>query len=322
MHEVDGDGRTLLSAVVKAYPDAVWFADVDDTLVDTVRMHNEASSSIVSVLGSFVGDKKAYDVVRRFEEIFEILIESHQSSAPDIERTQRERDDLLRRIAEYQQEIKARWRTTKKFSRETLLKIAGEDYGIDLTSEQIRQCIDHYWQHVLSHPLCFDDAIRLTQMLAKVGLPLFLMTSSDGRLTLNESGQFDYDPVSSRRFKEARVQSLRAEGLHYREVFVGDPIDKPTREFFQFVYDSVERHLGRRLNPQHTVVIGDSYTSDLQIPVSEWKVGLGVLYRPGQEDIIVEQDRVVSVGDWNAVGNFLFLRLPASCMLNFHQVAY
>jgi len=305
MQEVDGDGRALLANVVRAYPDAVWLADVDDTIVDTVRMHDEASRSIVSVLASFVGDRKANDVVGRFEEIFGILIESHQSSEPKIERSQQEKDDLLTRIAEYQQEITARWRTTKKFSRETLLKIAGEDCGIDLTSEQIHQCIDHYWQHVLSHPLCFDDAIGLTQVLAKVGLPLFLMTSSDGRLTLNENGQFDYDPASSRRFKESRVQSLRAEGLYYREVFVGDPIDKPTREFFQLVYDGVERHLGRRLNPQHAVVMGDSYTSDLQIPVSEWKVGLGVLYRPGQKDIIVERDRVVSVGNWKAVGNFL-----------------
>lgn len=305
MEEAEGDGRRLLSTSVKAFPDAVWLADVDDTLIDTVRMHYEASGAMVNVLGSFVGISKAHQVVARFKDIFEILIESHQSIGPSFEGSQQEKNDLLQRIDEYQREIKARWGATKTFSRETLLKIAAEDYGIDLTAKQVQQCIDYYWQYLESHPLCFHDAINLSQILARIGIPLFLMTSSDGRLTLSDNGQFDYDPTSSRKFKESRVQSLRAEGLHYREVFVGDPIDKPTPEFFEFVHDGVERYLGRRLNPPHVIVMGDSYTSDMQIPVSEWQVGLGVLYRPGQKKIIVERDRVVSIGNWKAVENFL-----------------
>lgn len=309
VRRVDADARDLLSSVVTTYPHTVWLADVDDTLIDTAGMHNAASSSIVGVLGQFVGEKKAEQVVRRFAEIFQILVTSHQSSerheATRIEETRKSDCELEARIDECQQEIRQRWGTTKKFSREMLLKLAGEDCGAALTPQQIQQCADHYWQHLESHVICFDDAIRLTEDLARAGSPLFLFTSSDGRLIPKENGHFDYDPESSHRFKEARVEKLRAKGLRYQSVFIGDPIDKPTPEFYKMVYSSVERNLHRHLDPRNVIVLGDSYRSDLEIPVSDWKVALGILYRPGQEDVIAEQERIVSVGNWKIISELL-----------------
>lgn len=309
MYRIDTDAQILLSTIVSTYPHTVWFADIDDTLIDTVKKHEVASDSIAGVLKPLVGEEKAEEVAKRFAETFQLLVTFHQSMVDDeveiAEDARKLREELQVRIDECQQEIKQQWGMAKKFSREVLLKLVGEDCGVSLAPEQIKECADSYWHRLESHTICFDDARKLTEDIARVGCPLYLITSSDARLALKENGQFEYEPESSRRFKMARIEKLRARGLYYRKAFIGDPVDKPTPEFFEMVYRGVERDLGRQLNPEHIVVLGDSYASDLHVPVSAWNATLGILYRRGQENVAFEQERVVSVGDWQVISELL-----------------
>jgi hypothetical protein len=152
---------------------------------------------------------------------------------------------------------------------------------------------------------CFDDAIGLSRQLARLGLPLYIMTASDGRLTPTDSGQFRYDPELSKRRKATRIRRVRPLGMQYREVFIGDPVDKPTPEFFDGVRAGIEQDLGREVAPADVIVLGDSYRSDIEVPVSVQGAALGILRRRGQEETLAEQDRVVSVGNWQPVSAML-----------------
>lgn len=309
MYRIETDAQSLLSTIVSTYPHTVWFADIDDTLIDTVKTHKVASNSIAEVLKPPVGEGKAEEIAKRFAEIFQLLVTFHQSTADEeaelAEGIRKQREELQLRIDGCQQEIKQRWGMTKKLSREVLLKLAGEDCGVSLAAEQIKECADSYWQNLESHTICFEDARRLTEDIARVGCPLYLITSSDARLALKENGQFEYNPESSRRFKMSRVEKLRGRGLYYRNVFIGDPVDKPTPEFFEMVYSGVERELRRQLKSEHIIILGDSYEADLQVPISKWNAALGILYRRGQENVVLEKECVISVGDWQVISELL-----------------
>jgi phosphoglycolate phosphatase-like HAD superfamily hydrolase len=300
--------QALLATIISASSSGAWLADVDDTLTDTIQMHEAASFSILEILETSVGMTKAVEIVSRFKEIFQSLLTSHQSSSGSVENAHESRivqASLLARVNKYQLEVKQQWGATKKFSREVLLRLAGEDCGVLLNSEQIEQCVDRYWQQVEDNPIFFADAIRMSENLKRAGIPLFLFTSSDGRMTLKANGYFHYNPELSLKFKIRRMERLRAKGLYYREAFVGDPIDKPTPEFFGQVYSGIERALGRQVNPESLIVLGDSYESDLAFPVTEWGVKLGILYRRGREGVIMDSEKIISVGTWDVINEVL-----------------
>lgn len=309
MGQSSEEARRLLSVNAKYYPDTVWLSDLDDTLIDTARMHDKAVLSVITRLKSFIHETEAVRIGKRFNDLFQLLIKAHQSNGPDAaashSQSMMEAEDLTARIENDQQDIIERWGAPKRFSREALLKVAGDDYGVRFTAAQIQYTIDGYWEDLKYHPIYFSGAVTLTKRVMEAGYPLFIMTSSDGRLTLSDTGQFEYDPDLSRTFKADRVESLREQGLAYRDVIIGDPVDKPTPDFFEILYRRVEQGLSGRFNPRHCVVLGDSYRSDLKIPMSQWDAGLGILYRPGQAEAATEQQRVVSVGSWDSVGSVL-----------------
>jgi len=309
MQETDVSLKELSLTIASSYPDAVWLADVDDTLTDTARMHSAASRSIVDVLVPTIAVSHAQAISQRLDEIFQIMITFHQSAsqtdcaqAPELRTLH---DDFQRRISAYQAEIEEQWGVIRRFSREVLLKLAGEDCGVDLTSAHIDRCIDHYWAYIMKHADCFSDAVRLTETLERIGSPLYLITSSDGRMTLEDNGQFSYDPDFSRRDKAARMEHLRAKGIRYRKVFIGDPVDKPAPEFFRLAYAGIEHDLQRRLEPQKVIIVGDSYRSDLQTPVTERTAALGIHYRRGQDRVTHESDRIFSLGSLSVVSDLL-----------------
>ncbi len=300
--DIASRARRMLAEVVR---DAtVWLADVDDTLTDTAQMHRAASRSLVGVVRKITGETMALQIVERFEQIFDVLLASHQAAgvrAQSDDRTAADVELLWFRVNDCQQEIKQRWGATKKFSREVLLKLAAEDFGIILDADQLSLCADRYWEHVDANAIFLDGAIPMTDEIARIGNSLFLFTSSDARLLLKGNGQFQYDPTASLDFKRQRMEKLRQRGLNYREVFIGDPFDKPTPVFFAAIHDGVERSTSRRFDANHAVVLGDSFSSDLAVPISDWRVRLGILYRRGQGSVRIMQERLVSLGQWEIV---------------------
>lgn len=310
MSRADAEAKELLSMVVDIFPHSIWFADIDDTLIDTLEAHKSASKEIADILEPMIGERSALTITKRFLELFQILMNGHrtykvedQAESPDD--TSKQYKALRARIDDCQEELRKHWGAIKVFSREVLLTLAGEDCGFSLAPQQISKCIHHYWGKVADYALCFDDACKLLKVIAEMNRPLYLFTSSDGRLNLRIDGQFEYDPEMSRRLKRARIEKLRAKGLQYRDLFIGDPVDKPNPEFFEVMYRSVASDLGEEFKLEHTIILGDSYDADLHVPVTVWKTALGIWYRRGQVEVAFEKERVITVGNWQVLSNLL-----------------
>jgi len=94
-------------------------------------------------------------------------------------------------------------------------------------------------------------------------------------------------------------------GVLYRGAFVGDPVDKPSKQFFNQAYSSIERDLAKQRSSFDIVVLGDSFQSDLRTPIDNGDAALALLYIRDQLDIRVEQDRVVSIGDLGVISSMI-----------------
>jgi len=310
VNEAEIKAHQLLANIATVFPQSIWFADIDDTLIDTIEAHQLASQEIAVVLEPAIGERNALAIKEQFLEIFRVLMSGHRAFKAT---SQLDPTDIIgaqyralrQRIEHYQQDLREQWGAIKVFSREVLLTLAGEDCSITLTPEQISKSINHYWEKVADYALCYDDSFQLLEAIAAMKRPLYLFTSSDGRLTLRADGQFEYDPQLSHQLKLARIERLRSKGLHYQGLFIGDPIDKPNPEFFEMIYKSVARDLGQEFRLENTIIIGDSYDADLHVPVSTWEKSLGILYRRGQEKVFAEKERVLAVGNWQVVRNLL-----------------
>lgn len=298
--------QALLAQVGRFSSRQVWLIDVDDTITNTAAMHKRAAMSTADVVGLSVGSHQGKMVARRFDEVFQVMLASHQALPGSQQPTDEpygtsSPGSLLRRIAACQQAILHDWGAIKKFSREVLLKLAAEDCDVDLSPEQILSATDHYWRQVDEHTVFIRDTLQLLRTLEGRNCPVYLMTGSDGRLIPRTDGQFTYDPQFSKSDKLGRMMGLRQKGVHFQDVFIGDPVDKPEPQFFKILIEGIQGDLGRRLRSADLVVLGDSYRSDLETPLAQGLADVGVLYVQGQSAPRLESSRVISVGDLSSL---------------------
>ncbi len=291
--------QLLKSALPTAGSPAVWVFDVDDTITDTRLMHHRAAESVTQALSAHMPLDLAQSIAKRFRDVFDELLINHQQNPRSSADTRKSSDELEARARGYQKEIAAIWGFSRLFSREVLLQIAVEDCGASLTPPELRHCVDAYWEHLFENPIIFEDTVRLTQELARRHVPTYLMTSSDARYYQQPTGQFTYNPAESRDDKRRRLDNLRRYGVEYRRAFIGDPIDKPTKEFFRLAFSGIAEDLHRSVGSFRIVVVGDSFRSDIETPLELLDSSIGILYRHGQTMIDVESERVVSVGDFD-----------------------
>ncbi|MDQ0958876.1 FMN phosphatase YigB (HAD superfamily) [Streptomyces sp. B4I13] len=283
----------------------VWLLDVDDTLTDTQSMHHDAAESLASELSGSMTTSLAASVARRFREVFDELLVLHQQVSTADRAALNSVKELESRVRGHQVEIQEKWGITRLFSREILLRIAVEDCGASLPPKELNRCVDRYWDHMREHPFVFPDAARFSRRLASHSMPVYLMTSSDARYRECDDGRFAYDPRVSRKDKRKRMANLRNHGISYASSFIGDPIDKPSREFYDFVFSGISRDLDTPLQSLSIVVAGDSYRSDIQTPLEICDSTIGVLCRREQSAVRVEVDRVLSVGDFDMLTRML-----------------
>ncbi|WP_399939629.1 HAD family hydrolase [Streptomyces sp. BBFR25] len=294
----------MRSALPRPDLPVVWLFDVDDTLTDTQSMHHRAAESLESGLAASMGADRASSVSRRFRTVFDELLLVHQQSPVDDERLRSLRE-LEERVRDAQREISEKWGTTRLFSREILLHLAAEDCGVPLAPDELRQAVDHYWDHMLKHPLVYPDAVRMLRKLESRRAPVYLMTSSDARYRPKADGGFGYDPRASRHDKRRRMVNLREHGIRYAKSFIGDPTDKPSEEFFDLVFSGIAEDLGSPRGEFSVVAVGDSYRSDIQTPLALVEEAVGILCRRKQPAARVESDRALSVGDLDMVTEYL-----------------
>ncbi|MFD8436597.1 hypothetical protein ACFV2I_16035 [Streptomyces microflavus] len=286
-------------AVPKPGRTVVWLLDVDDTLTNTKAMHHRAAEALTSSIAKHMAEPLAIAVSDRFRQVFDELLLVHQQSPISGNGKLHALEELESRVRQYQSKIFEKWQFNRLFSREILLRIAIEDCGASLSPDDLHRCANQYWDHMQKNPLVFPDAIRLSQRLASQGTPTYLMTSSDARYRERAIGEFTYNPRESRSDKRHRMLNLKKHGINYSKAFIGDPIDKPSEEFYNLVFTWISEDLRQPLKSLFIVVAGDSYRSDIQTPIELLQSSIGILCRRGQPTIKAESDRVLSISDFD-----------------------
>ena len=78
--------------------------------------------------------------------------------------------------------------------------------------------------------------------------------------------------------KRERIELLRKKGIQFHGVSIGDPEDKPHKDFFQKGIMLARKELGYHLDLSNAIMAGDSYTADLEVPKNMFGFGLVVLF--------------------------------------------
>ncbi len=265
-----------------SWSQSVWFADVDDTLINTADMTAQASVGIQEVFEAKYGKPTALIVKNNFNDIFQLMLtgirNKDDAAWSKSNYTKDQFQDLWKAAEDCQKEIKKEYGAIKKFSREVFIKIAAEKAGLSVSPEMLYEAADAYWITLSEIVEVYPGAVALIKTIKKHKRPFYLLTSSDARLKLKENGQFEYDPSYSENFKRERMALLRKKGIEYNLVSIGDPEDKPHADFFQKGIKMAEKELGHSIDLTNAIMIGDAFLADLQTPKEQLHFGLVILY--------------------------------------------
>lgn len=288
---------------------SIWFSDVDDTLVDTDKTSVEAADGIKKVFEKKYGSEIANKTKEEFIQIYKTMVASIRNKTDaDWAKSQIPKADFEKvwnLLETYQKEIIQKWGNLKKFSREVFLKICADRLKLSIPTEILYEAVDTYWLELSKKTTVLPGVLELTQQIEKHKRPLYLFTGSDCRLTLNENGQFEYDPKISEDFKRGRVQLLREKGINFNLVSVGDPEDKPHVDFFQKGIKLAEEDLRQKIDLTNAIMVGDAYVADLETPKNILNFGLVVLFEKGRIKTEIIDEHQITTGNLAEVANYL-----------------
>ena len=284
--------------------EAIWFFDVDDTLIDTAGASRPASQGIASALAAALGRARAEAVRDRYAALFDLMMISHrvapEGAWPGRERQKKEHAALLRRIKAAQPRVIEQWGKMRKWSREILITLAAEDArsssGSGLDPHLAVAASNEYWAEVarLAGPL--RESVSLLAELRRRKRPCFFVTSSDARLRVAGDGSFVYDPLYSEQLKRQRLAGLAGMGFSHERLTIGDPEDKPGEDFFRKALREAGLALGRTVAPAECVIVGDSFPHDLLTPLEKLGFGRGILLVRDQESALKPNKRLLITG--------------------------
>jgi len=293
-----------------SWSESIWFFDVDDTLINTAELTEVSSQSMVPVLEKSIGKEKAGQLREHFLQIFATMLAGHRLHHPAEWEKQpelkKEYNALVQKMESYQQHIQEEFGGIKKWSREIFVQLAADQIGIDLAPTVIDLAADAYWTTLAEKATLLEGVLELFQEILAHDRPVFLVTGSDAHLQRNDDGQFRYSPKYSEEFKLKRIHPLREKGVHFHGVSIGDPVDKPHREFFEKALKMAARELGKTIDPKNVIMVGDSFASDLQVPKEELGFGLVVLFEKGRTKIETIDERQVITGNLAGLTQFFY----------------
>ena len=214
-------------------------------------------------------------------------------------------DKILEDIENHQIRVKEKYGTIKKWSREVFVKLAADKANLSVTPEIVNKAADAYWLILTEQTVVYPHVLELMQIIKGYSRPIYLLTSSDGRLRMDEKGQFDYDPQYSEAFKKNRIELLREKGIIFNALSIGDPEDKPNLNFFQKGLKIAEQELGCPINTEHAIMIGDSFEGDLQVPKERMGFGLVVLFQKDKIKLKIIDDHQIITGNLMEVTRLL-----------------
>ncbi len=291
-----------------SWQESIWFFDIDDTLIDTAGTSLDASKKVAEILTNHLNPQQVDSLQKAFNQVFLINLSGHQAGATKIEGPllNYTYDQLQTDISNRQKSVVEKYGAYKKWSREVFLKIAADKLGFSLTSETIQEAIDAYWIALSQQTIVFPSALELIKHIKAHQRPIYFITSSDARLNMDSEGQFSYDPIYSEGLKRQRIELLRDKGLDFNAVSIGDPEDKPTPEFFLKGVNIATQDLGREIELNKSIMVGDSFSGDLQTPKEKLGFGLVVLFNKGINETVIIDEREVHTGHLAEIATFLF----------------
>jgi FMN phosphatase YigB (HAD superfamily) len=272
---------------------SVWFFDIDDTLVDTAGTTKAASEGIKRVFQERYDRATGEKVQSLFVDIFSTMMGGHTSGSG----SNPFHDEILSVMEERQSGIKAKYGAIKQWSREFFVWFACQKLGISASREVIYEAADAYWMTLVEKTTVFAHVKDLFSEIQSHNRPIYFLTSSDGRLKIDENGMFVYDPAYSEGLKRERIELLREKGLFFRGVSIGDPEDKPHKDFFEKGIKMAEADLKQPIDLSQAIMLGDSYAADLEMPKTILRFGLVVQFVKGMgERVEVVDEHFIKTG--------------------------
>lgn len=267
--------------LAKLLETGVWFFDLDDTLISTLQAHEEGVKAIGRFFRTHLSSENAEGIEEGVRVIYERLFRAHVAKTEEdwaqIAGGHKANDALIDRIRSCQPDMIRSSGQFKKWSREVFVKMAADDLGVSVTPEQVAESVDAYWNTLSDSAIVFDDAKRLLEALRERGRKIYVVTASDARLHMQQNGTFIYDPAHSAAFKQTRIERMVPKGLLYDGTSIGDPEDKPSKEFFEKAVALAKKTTGEAILPEQCVMVGDAYAGDLQTPREKMNFGLVIL---------------------------------------------
>ena len=247
--------------------------DVDDVLLEMGQISRLTEASMIEPLTRHLGFTQAEAAQREFMRSIEIIRQQLRSPAPVVYDGYQ---DIMERMAWWQRGVSEAGYEVKIWSRHALIACALEACALPVTAAVVHDVADHYWAFLAQHAAVYADAAALMQELWRANIPVHLATGSDGFLIFDEPRQtFVYDPEDAVRRKRDRLHCLYELGFHPEQISIGDPVGKPSPDFFRTALREFSQFIGREIDLGQTVVIGDSLTHDI-LPLLELGAARGV----------------------------------------------
>lgn len=230
---------------------AVVAADIDYTLVDIGDAHTRGVTAIGRTLGT--------PIAKGVDHIYRTMLagKRHPDTAeyPEKEDYRILRSELGRLSIDVNQlsDHGLAW------SRELFIIVAARRLAVAVTPDNLKMGRDAYWNEFGS-PEPYTDALQFILRLQQQGTRLVLMTASDCVLKII-NGDATYEPKFSRSYKMRRLRRL---GFAYDEIVIGDPHDKPSKQYFDTVVETASRVT--EIEAPNVLFVGDSFANDLAIP--------------------------------------------------------
>lgn len=241
----------------------IFFLDIDDCLIETSRLGSDELNALESSLIS-QNILKADKITTEFAKSFHRLYDFHQGkqlSKNEVELL----NQYMSKLKDLEKNIIQEYGQVKKWSREVFIYLAAQKFGVTLSEEQVLVSSTTLWQAITQNTPFYPDALKflkkLIRQLTDENQPFYLISSSDCRLKYDAAkNQFIYDPDYSRELKFKRLSKFLSLGIRKKNIFIGDPYDKPNLWIFQ---EALKK--ARTDNPKKffSIMVGDSLTNDL-----------------------------------------------------------
>lgn len=253
---------------------AIFIFDFDDTLSDTYSAHRAGIAGIAQCMGT--------EFAKKVDELFFILLKGFRVQKlvewEEITGGRIRYGEVLVKISQCQKGIRETWGTPRLWSKEALIKVAGDELWSSFSLSLACEIADLYWERRSQASAIFEHARECLRWLKDHGRPFYVLTDSDSRLRLIDS-EFTYEPAYSESFKRKRIELLLDDIFSPNAIIIGDPEAKPSRAIFDKALRFLSYDIGNMPDPSRLAMVGDSYGGDIQTPIEKLGFGLGVLFQ-------------------------------------------